>query len=544
MRCLFTWLGADWDQFVTLLDVSIRIDIRDSSVSERKRKLSPIARSAIFYVWMGTFLAVSIVGKTTPFLYAMLVLAYTMVMTAFTVIMEFSRVIISPDDSDVLMFRPVSSRTFFLARLANLLLYTGLMGSALCLIPSFIGLGVTGTAWHFPLIYFPISILACWMSAACVVRVYTVLLTVFKTQRLKDIIAAVQIAVTFVIFFAYQLIPRAATGMMSTGRDLESAWLYAAPPAWFAGAVQMLSGNGRSLDLRLMVLALGGLILLALVAFRRISLDYAALIAGPEEIQSTDHKGIRSTRTHSWSFWRWLERLVPSGQARAGFGLTCDLLRRDRNVKMGVYPVFGIPFAVMLLAVLEGEVVDPFQTDALASLGSFSTMGVFFIFFMIFFLLMSVLYAADWQAGWVFKAAPIPSAGRLWMGVKLAVLVRLMLPFFVLLGLFFSTQMPFGHAVQHAVTLFHLGLVAFSAVSLFVRDFPFSRKRERGERSQRLGFLLFVMPFVGALLFVQVMAYQSLMAWWFTQGVLLICVILIEGLSQLRLNRILKDQAV
>jgi len=545
MARFFQWLGADWDHFRALLRISIQIDFRGSWGREgHRRRLSPILRSMIFYVIMGGSLAGSLVSRTTPFLFSLLTLAYSMVMMAFGVILEFGNAIINPDDADVLVHRPIRSRTYFLAKLGNLLFYVLLMGTALCLLPSLLGIWVPGCGWTFPMAFFPMAVVANLATACFVVLIYTGLLRVLHYERFRDVLAYLQMGLAFVIFFSYQFIPRMGREFIQMGTDVSGAWLLITPPAWFAGGVQILLGAQRSIDIQLLLIGVVVTLFLALFSFRRISLQYASQIAEQRTVSGSKKKGTvggGKVRREGW-VGRWVGRLLRSPEAVAGFQLTSKLMQRDRSVKMGIYPVFGIPLAVLLLAVLENELMDPFAHGPFSGQDKVSAVVVFFVFFMIYFFLMGMTYSREWEAAWVYHATPIGSPGRFYRGVKMAILLRLMVPFFVVLGLIYVTRIPPVHCIQHAISLFLFGLVAFSAVSFVVKAYPFSQKRERGERMQRFSFLFFVMPFLGMTILLQTVAYKNNLIWWVTQGGLLILFFVSEKLVVKRLDRILRHK--
>lgn len=542
---LFRALGADWDQFKTLLAVSIRMDFRGHrGMGGHRRRLSPIVGSLIFYVWMGGFLAGSLVTKATPFLYSLLTLAYSMVMMAFAVILEFGNTIINPEDRDVLAFRPISSRTYFLARFCNLLFYVVLIGTALCLAPALLGMLVQGAFWMFPLAFFPVAMMANLATASFVVLIYTGLMRVMQYERFKDVLAYFQMGITFIIFFSYQLIPRMSREFIQRGGDVSGTWLYAAPPAWFAGCIQVLMGMNRGIDSSLAVIAVMSTGLLVLFSFRRISMQYAYLITklgtGPETIKQKKTPEVEFHRRSVVN--QWIEKLLRYPEAKAGFHFTLNLLKRDRSVKMGIYPVFGIPFAIIFLALLENELTDPFVARPFSGQVGLSSMVVFFIFFMIYFFLMGLIYSRDWEASWFYHVAPMNSPGRFYQGIKLAILLRLMLPFYVLLGIIYCTQIPLLHGIRHTFTLFLFGLVSFSAVSFLVKEYPFSKKRERGERTQRFAFLFFVMPFFGLTLLIQMVTYQHNLGWWVLQGGLIVLFFILESRVIKRLDRVLRHK--
>jgi len=533
MRPLSHILGIDWDQLKALLAVSIRMDFREHRRTGRARRgMAPIFRTMIFYAIMGGFLAASLVSKASPFLFSLLTLAYSNAMMAFAVILEFGNILLIPDDIDILTHRPIRSRTLFFAKMLNLLFYVFLMSTALCLMPSLLGILLRGSSGMFPLVFYPVAIVANFASASFVVLIYTGLMRKMSHERFKDVLAYLQIGFTFVLFLSYQMLPRMSEGVSRLGADVSAPWLYGVPPAWFAGGVQVLLGKGRTLDAGLATMAVAATLILALLAFRRISLQYTHHIATLQTSVSSvkDNQNRKVSLAGDDLATRIARRILRCPEAMIGFRWTSQMLKRDRSVKMGVYPVFGFPLAFVALAIINGEIVDPFMDVSFFSDNGMSTMVVFFIFFMIYFFIKGLESHREWEAAWVLYTAPLRSPGRLYRGVRLAVLFRLMLPFYVLLGILYCTQIPLGHGIKHTVTLLLSGLVAFSVVSLAVKEFPFSRKREKGERMQRFAFLFFVMPFFVFTLFLQRVAYRDSGAWWMMQAGIILLFVTMESM--------------
>ncbi len=543
MNWLFQKFGADWNQFKTLLSISILTDFRGHrTIGRQHRKLSPLVWTLIFYGIMGLSLAASLVPRAKVFLFSLLILTASMVMMAFAVILEFGNTIINPEDTDVLAFRPISSRTYFLAKLCNLLFYILLIGTALCLFPSLIGIAVSGSEWVFPLIFFPVAMIANLVAASFIILIYTGLLRVLPYERFKDILAYLQIVFTFLLFFSYQLIPRLSEKFIHEGTDVSGTWLYAVPPAWFAGSVQVLLGRNRPIDSWLALTAFTATILLFFVSFRRISLQYAHQIAN---LQTTKNKGkIKSYGSNQKGFLNSLSRkFLPTGEALAGFQLTSSMIKKDRSVKMTLYPILGLPLAFLALAIIDNSITDPFVRGSfLEKLHDMSYIVIFFIFFVCYTLQNGLLYAQEWEASWLYRVAPITSPGRFYQGVKTALLLRLILPFFLLLGFIYSIKIPLIHSIQHTVSLFLSGLVVFSAVSFLIKDYPFSKKREKGERTQQFVVLLFIMPFFALAVLVQNLFYRSNLAWWTAQIGFTILFFVLESITVKRLDSVLKHR--
>lgn len=541
MSWILKWFHVDWAACKALLTVSIRMDFRaQSTQSGGKRRMAPMVRGAVFYGIMGCSLAASLAARATPFLYSFLTIAYSMAMMAFAVILEFGNTIINPDDVDVLAHRPINEQTYFTAKAGNLLFYILLLGSSLCLFPALIGMMVKGNTSVFPLVFYPVAMAANLTSASLIVLLYTALMRIVPGEKFKDLLAVLQIAFSFAVFLAYQYIPRMSQGFLQSGQDLANSWLYAAPPAWFAGVVTYFLGYGRFIDIGLSWMALASMILVVFFSFRRISLGYAEQLSRLNNAEEEPRK--YKTKSHpklSFETRGLFRRGLSSGLVLTGYRLTVALLKKDRTVKTGVYPVFGFPLAFLVLAMVEGEIVDPFVQRSLFGQGSVSSMMVFFIFFMVYFFVMAMTTIRDWEAAWIFHSAPVSSPSRLYRGVKLAIMLWLIAPFFVVLGVLLCTQMPLGHGLMHTVMLWVMAMVASAVGSFFVRSYPFSKKREKGERIQRYAFLIFVAPFFILMGAVQYWIYRSNTLFLIWLLLMLIVFIGLEILSGQRLDRVL-----
>ena len=538
----FRFIGVDWRRFTALLAVSIRIDFRGSwSRSQQKRKFSPILRSAIFYTMMGGWMAVSLASHASPFMYAFLMLSYSMVMMAFAVLLEFGNAIINPEDAEILLFRPIDSRTYFVAKLCNLLFYVGLMGSALILLPTVIGGFVGGSTWTFPVIFFPAALCANTAAAAFIVLIYTALLRVLPHQKFKDIIAYLQIGFVFILFFTYQLIPRMSQDGLPAAIDGAKSWLFAMPSAWYAGLVLWVSGAGGPDTMILGIAALGVTLFLCVFAFRKISLQYAGHIARLQTEVSTRDK-VRTEDSPVRDFRTGIiDRIFRKPEIKAGYRLVSCMIRRDRNVKLGIYPLLGLPLMFLVISIMEGEFRDPFAISERIWSQNLADFSVLFIFYMIFNLMVGITYAREWEAAWVFHGAPLASPARFYSGVKAALFIRLVLPFYIILGIIHCVRIPPLHGFQHVLTLFWTGMAVLAAVSFFIKDYPFSKKGQRGARAQRFATLLLVTPFFVFVGVVQVFVYSMPGGWWVLQGFLIILYAVLESAGSKRLDRVLRE---
>lgn len=526
--------SADKKQLIILLKNSLRLDFRGRRPSARSSRISPLTMTLIFYGIMGLSVSASLAGGASPFMYSLLLLSYSMVMMVFAVILEFGHSIVHPDDEEILGFRPVSSRTYFLARLGNILIFVAMTGSALTLFPALVGLGL-GVDWVFVPVFYGVSLLGNMAGAALVVLFYTALLRLLPYRRFQSILGVIQIAFFFVIFFFYQLIPRLDHDFLGTASGM-SRWLYLWPPAWFSAMIQVLLGDHRPDYWILSGLAVGFSVFLFAVAFRRISMRYASMISGLQQEGAFTGGSAKAGRSGSRVRAGGLLSRFLHPEAQAGYFITARMLKRDRSVKMSVYPILGIPLAFMVLSVVEGELANPFSGGVAGT----THIGIMMLFFVMVSVVMGMIYSQEWEASWIFHVSPLRSPGHLIQGVKLAVLFRVVIPLFVLIGVVYSIQIPLPAAWLYTGSLLIEGMVVFSAVSLIIRSFPFSQPRERGERTRQIAVLLLIMPFFGLVFFIQHIIIRFAWAWLLMHAGLVLAAFFIERGALKRLNRVLR----
>ncbi|HHS13982.1 MAG TPA: hypothetical protein ENN03_09480 [bacterium] len=525
---------ADKKQLIILLKNSLRLDFRGRRPSARSSRVSPLVMTMVFYGIMGLSVSATLVTDASPFMYSLLLLSYSMVMMVFAVILEFGHSIIHPDDKEILGFRPVSSRTYFLSRLGNILIFVAMTGSALTLLPSLVGLGL-GVKWMFVPVFYGVSLLGNLAGAAMVVLFYTTLLRLVPYRRFQNVLAGAQIAFAFLVFFSYQLIPRLGREFLNAGPEIKT-WLYVWPPAWFSAMIQVFMGNHNPDYWILSSLAVGLTTFLFVVAFRRISMQYASLISSMQQGDVSDDEPERLKESvFRIQEGRLLNRFRHP-EVQAGYFIAVRMLKRDRSVKMGVYPILGMPLAFFALTILDGGLANPFSGGVVGT----TRIGIMMLFFVMAVVVMGMIYSQEWEASWIFHVSPLRSPGHLIQGVKLAVLFRVVIPLYILIGVVYSTQIPLLDAWLYTGSLLIEGLVVFSAVSLAIKSFPFSQPRERGERTRRITVLLLVVPLLGMIILIQHFVSRSFRAWVLMHAGLVLMAFVIERGALKRLNRVLR----
>ena len=490
-------LGADYAQWRVLTRAMLKTDLRSSSAmrpvgTPAKPGLTVPWRIALVYLAYGGFFALLAAAVPGSYLSASIVLLAVACMVALSILVDFQSVVISPNDYEILAHQPVSSRTYFLVKLASILLYTGIIGALMGALPTIAYL------WKFGL---PVALgwvvalagTVVWTSLA-MVFVYALILRVVNPRRLPRVLGYLQLLMTMAIFVPLLL-----------DYNLESALLGAAdPPAamlllpstWFANVVPLAAGRWSVTGVLFVLAAFAGIGALFHFVGRRLSLSYAERLGA---ILGSGRPG-RSRRAGGGFLTRWFpgELRVVSTLVRAQF-------RNDMNFRLGVLVMLPVTLVYLLLALDDGGLADPFVGSDIAARGlgmvHFAVLGMPLV-------LMEHLFRSEsYRASWIFFSTPVDRA-RLIVHVGNSVTIFFLLPYLAALAAVFAWA--FGdvrHAAGHA---FVLGLISYGGIQtllLAVPRLPFSEPVRKGARVGAFMGILLLAIVVAALLDIMMFVY-------------------------------------
>ncbi len=495
--------GVDMRQLRALIAAGIRLDMRSARRRGRTRLgMPPMVSMLVTYLIIGSFLAISLWKTSDPFTFALLTLSAAMFMTAVTVIMEYSSVVVNPDDHDILSHRPVSSRTYFWAKIANLFFYVGSTALALSL-PASIAIGLRfGGGVPLAISYALLAIVGCVSAAAVVVLIYSTAIRTFDSQRFSSAITYVHSAATLVLTFGYVLVPRM---LMREGVALEISqgrWVWFVPPAWYAGTVELAAGNPGTHNVIFLLMALGSAGAVITLALSLISLDYSrriAELAATSPNIASDRRGSRvSTRLGLIG-----RALCRTDEERAGYDLMGRYMHRDRKLRMRIYPAFGLPLAVYLFGLVTRSFADPFGPRPVEEGFPIQELLGFYCVFITLFFATAMTQSDQWKASWIFHAAPVRDRVAIIVGARKLVIWRYILPFFAALFVLLSLVIPPVSAAVYLILTLLLSLLTFSLLSLASPYLPLSQSVEKTRQARQLGLVMLLGVAMGALVAIK-----------------------------------------
>ena len=499
MKRLLTWLRIDPEQYVALLRLAWRMDLRTTQMGfgwyqEGRSPIMTLFSTLIYYLILGFIFAWISYKATSVFLGASLAAAGMIFILGSILLIEFNAIVISPDDYHILGFQPVSSRTYFFARLTNVLAYI-LVFNVVLSAPMVIMHTVRGGGFH------PLRGLAALLAMVllAVFVVFLVVLTygqfmrMISPQRLKNFLVYLQVTVTMIIYTGYLFLPEMLEKYLVGASVQKQAWLFLLPTTWFASIIELAYPGAAKAEWLGAGLAVFSVFLLGHQITRHISLDYARRLALYMEAQSYS---IPKTRQQATSQLR-LSRIFWNPEDRVIMRLAQGQFRYDTKFRLAVLGMYPFLILYFYMGLRQGTLSDPFIS------GVKSVQQYFFFFFVLLMLPLALKQSIEssdaYEASWIFYATPC-KLNRLVLAGRNVLFLVVTLPALIFLsGVFLYYFKNTIHALVHAGTIGLLSFLFLQIAYLITPKLPFSQPKVRGEQTRIFTLMLILMPFLGIL---------------------------------------------
>ena len=304
------------------------------------------------------------------------------------------------------------------------------------------------------------------------------------TERTRDLVNWLTIAFSVAVPVGYMLIHRwmdRTRGLsLPLGRHAWLAWL---PPVWAAGAVEALLGSRDPLSLRLAASSVAAL-LAAAAAWAAVGRIGLFRLVAPSSPPRRERAVPRAGRL------AWLRPWFSTPASWGVFRLLLAYLRRDRGTQARILPQFGVSAAFLAVSALQ-DLGDPWAGEPSSFMTFFVACHAAMTCAWVPLLLR---FSEQWEASWIFAAAPGATLADLSRGLQRATLLLLMAPCFAAVWLYFALRWGSGlHALLHALPPF-LGSVALMDVALiWRRPVPLSCRYVKGEAGTRMAITFTLM---------------------------------------------------
>ncbi len=415
--------SIDPRQLRALLRATLRMRMHTGGrmLAPRSRKPRGLIFLLVMYALMGLFVGLLAFMRVDVFTFSLIVLGTTLFLAGLTVIAESVNLLFGVEENDVLGHRPIHPRTLLLSKALSLFGLTLLLMLALNLFPMFFGLAARGAPGWFPLTHLLTIALEALFCAGAVVFVYALLTRLVGRERFDSIATWSQVGVSVLFIFGYQIIPRVVDRAQGLHIRPTTPFLALLPPAWFASLDSLLAGSGSGPAM--IGMAATGLAVTALLSYAavgRLASDYAARLASLSEtpVRASKARALPGRSAAPRPMHPLLRAWMRDPVERGAFRLAAAYMRRDREIRMRLYPSLASILVFPLLPLLtpdSGSVSAPLLTVFMAGTLPMTA-------------LMTLKVSAQHAAADVFHFAPLRGTAPVFHGVRKAAILYLMLP--------------------------------------------------------------------------------------------------------------------
>jgi hypothetical protein len=515
--------GACPIQYKLLLQTEKTVEERALEGKQGTKKLS-LSVTCAFCFLASIFSALPVFFGIDVFTYALIGVTMSMFVVGMWTLPYFD-LLLSPINYPVVAHTPVSSRTYFLVKLTQILKYAVLLLTCLNIFPSMCGpfIRVDNTTillYFFPVFYLPIAFITGFFTIGLMTTFAGYLTKLYSVKRLRKISKSAQFILPLLLPVSFFLIP---TDVVADNYKSVLKWLYVLPNGWFAGAVSLATSTierlGFTRDLILTGVAFVSTLLLIVIPLRSIAKTYSKYLSFLMESGSRQKHKLRIRQP-------LLARFFKSREVYAVFSLSAAYMRRDRQILHQLasgavvnFMIIGMFFARKLYPIEFIEYhyaigLSPGFTGLFVFLGV-PTVGGF---------LSSVGYSEHWKASWMLSLVPLRKPYDLWRGVEAATFVYIVFPCTLL---FFIVATVFWGVMGIFFILPGLIVVIFFTITYPKPESGIPLSKEAVEIDRMAGCLAYGISMIAAGVLVGIQFLAAFIDIWVYIGVY--CIIVVGG---------------
>ena len=441
----------------------------EKMVEKRALKGQPLSSNILNYVFSflisATFFFIPLLINISVYSYALIGITVSMVMIGIWTLPYFD-ILIYPINYPVVAHTPISSRTYFLVKLTQILSYTVKLLICLNLIPAIGGIWIRSgessqLQYLFPLVYLPIAIISGIFTVGIMTTFAGYLTKLYAYKKLRNVAKFFQgffpllfPSVWMIVYFFPKDIPKDTTIEMFSSA---AKWFYALPNGWFAATASVLLGQIEVRFLILTALAVISTAFLVLVPLQSIAKTYSKYLSYLIEV---DVKQKFELKVKIPRF----ARIIKNRVIRAGFCMSSVYFYRDKRMLQGILGMLGgsIGFFIFFTQA-EKFSLGWFMKSYIPGLNlAFFMMSCFFGVAFVNIFLSIFRYSEHWKASWMFRVIPLTAPLDLWRGVQITTILYTVMPYTLLL---YAIAIVFWRAVGILYVLPSLVFILYNILS-------------------------------------------------------------------------------
>ncbi len=432
---IFIKKDVDFERLKIIAETKVLMDRRRTPSNfkqkQRKEMKNPLLFTLIMYSFIGLFVAAIILNGIPLPVSMIIVHSYLLFMMAMTLVTDFSSVLLDTTDNQIILPKPVNSRTLFLARVVHILVYLLQFTIALMICP------VAATFLQYGLLTGTVTLITLPFTVAFAVfltyLLYALILRFANEQKIKDIISYFQIFMT--VFFAagFQIFPR-MIDLKAISFQFKLHWYsYLLEPVWMSVTTEAFHDlNFNSVHLIMIACAFVVPVLLIFFMIRFLAPSFSKKLGALNNSSEADKGSFTAVTKQKKDLAERFSSMACGTQTeRVGFEKTWKVTARDKNFKIQFYPSLAYLLVLVFVFVFKNPQSFIETWNGLSSTKSFLAF-VYLPIFSISACLSIVPFNDNFTAAWIYQSAPITDPGQVISGMLKALLIKFFIPVYVI----------------------------------------------------------------------------------------------------------------
>jgi hypothetical protein len=408
---------------------------------------------------------------------------FMMVLVSYIIIIEFSLDFFNTSNQMILLSKPIGFKELNVAKSLHIFLYISAIATALAL-PSLVFWAMQFNVF-VSLVSFVFVILSLFFILFCSALMYSMILSRFSGERLKDIISMVQIASMILIFIGYQIFLNSTFDWLANLEFTNIPTLfYLFPPTWFALPSYMVGDSTFSLTGSLVVLA--G-ILITFLGYRNYLIHQApSFEKNLYKMKIVDKKHHKRKEPVALKF----ARLMKNNLHRAFYKFSVIMLSRERRLKLAIYPIMAMGFiypALLVYSIVTNPDIVVIETN------------YFFAFYLVIAMVLPLSiytnFSEYYKASWIYYYLPLKTPGSIIQGAKTAMMVCYQSVLLLISSLLILILWKFTIIPDVIIMLLNALIIQILYQHISKRVLPFSEELKTGRNTAFLHFSYYLAVF-------------------------------------------------
>jgi len=484
---LYVKAGINVDQLNAILTAKLTMDNRRPNSfggnrrrTEKKEINKATITTMLGSLFVGLFLLFSFGAGVDMITKLSLFTTMFIFMLCVTLITDFTSVLIDVRDNLIILPKPISDKTFLIARLLHITIRICIVVIPLSLPALILIIVVEGSAIIIPFVL--MIILMTLLSIFFINAIYILILKISTPAKFQAVIGSIQIGFMVLLMAGYQLMPRLIQSSTLSETSLSIVpFIRFYPAYWFAEACLTLAGKGFSSESMISVVLSVMVPLLSIWTVVRyfapsFSRKLSMISAGSAE-QSVSVKTQKDQNNSTSVLEKLAKWLTRTGAEYAGFIFTGRMISRSRDFKMKVYPSLGYLIVLGGILIFKNDMPSEMFSPEKRVMPSM-LMIIYISSMFLTTALLQLQYSDKYKASWIFFITPVNTPGQVISGAVKCVLLFYFLP--IVLLIFAMGIILQGPAALPNLLLGSVNVLAIATLIsyIMVRKLPFSTQQE------------------------------------------------------------------